>query len=620
MSASNNNAGRVLTRALIVAGAALASANTASAASWSTGDVEIQLQSAISAGVAIRTRDRDARLVGIGNADQQPGASLFSTNSDDGNLAFDKGDLITAPLKITSDLSVYWGEFGLFVRGSAGYNPVLEDKDLFSAADYGPGREADEATRQRKLDLARDDVSTWAEILDAYVYGSFDIFDRYLSVRLGRQVLNWGEATLVQNGLNSLLSLNANRLRNPGFDINEIIIPANMVWAAVDLFENVSVEGFYQLEWERTIPDASGTFFATNDFAFDGGTDANIGFGRMDEYVGNCLVSPGEPTCVFAPFGSTVPRAADRTPDDSGQMGGSLRVFIPPLNNMDLGLYLANYHSRLPLFSGISRSSPAAPADDAAYFVEYPEDIVLAGLSFNTTVGDLALQGEYSYKAGQPLQIDDVELLFAGLGVPSQIAPVAGSALGNQELRGWRRYDVSQVDLSLTYILGPSAAFGYDQTSMLLEVAWMNVHGMPSPSELRFEAPNTSRPASQALADALFNTGLPPTHPLYLTAETNSYATDFSAGYKFAIRSNYNNAIGPLNLETTILWQDDIKGVSPAPIVNFVEGRQSATFVLGWDYLSTWSGNIAYQRNYGGGTQNLTRDRDFLAAHVKYSF
>ena len=36
-------------------------------------------------------------------------------------------------------------------------------------------------------------------------------------------------------------------------------------------------------------------------------------------------------------------------------------------------------------------------------------------VSFNTTVGQMALQGEYSLKLDLPLQVDDLELLFAGL-------------------------------------------------------------------------------------------------------------------------------------------------------------------------------------------------------------
>ena len=82
-----------------------------------------------------------------------------------------------------------------------------------------------------------------------------------------------------------------------------------------------------------------------------------------------------------------------------------------------------NYHSRIPLFSGIkgtaTSASPAArwsptfcgtPAlaalchtGTATYFAEYPEDIKLYGLSFNTAgPAGVALQGEYSYRSNQP--------------------------------------------------------------------------------------------------------------------------------------------------------------------------------------------------------------------------
>jgi hypothetical protein len=48
--------------------------------------------------------------------------------------------------------------------------------------------------------------------------------------------------------------------------------------------------------------------------------------------------------------------------------------------------------------------------------LEYPEDINLYGLSWNTNAaGGVAFQGEISYRDNMPLQIDDVELLFAGL-------------------------------------------------------------------------------------------------------------------------------------------------------------------------------------------------------------
>ena len=67
-------------------------------------------------------------------------------------------------------------------------------------------------------------------------------------------------------------------------------------------------------------------------------------------------------------------------------------------------------------------------AQTARYFTEYPEDIQLFGVSFNTQLGTtgIALQGEVSYRMDVPLQFDDVEFLFAAL------TPFEAVALGAQ--------------------------------------------------------------------------------------------------------------------------------------------------------------------------------------------
>ena len=72
-----------------------------------------------------------------------------------------------------------------------------------------------------------------------------------------------------------------------------------------------------------------------------------------------------------------------------------------------------------------------AYADTANYFVEFREDIHLFGASFNTEIGQtgIALQGEYSFREGVPLQIDDSEVLAAAL---TPLAPVLGFTPASQ--------------------------------------------------------------------------------------------------------------------------------------------------------------------------------------------
>lgn len=614
-----------LVRSLPLA-AALCASGPAAAIQLEFGDFGVQLNNLYSVGAAMRAGDRNAGLVGLAN-----GGTAYSTNVDDGNLAFGRGKLVAGATKLTSDLTLSYAEFGAFVRGTGVYNPTVDQgNDLFDALDYGPAKEfgVDEATR--KADAVRSHVGANAELLDAYAYGSIPLGERTLALRVGRQALNWGESTFVLNGINSLLAIDANKARVPGFDLAELVRPAGSVWAALDLIEGIGIEAFYQYEWRPTVIDASGTFWSTNDYAGIGGTQANIGFGRVGENTPAgavslpgapglaCLpVAPATPATDCVPLGSTIPRAADRHPDDGGEYGMAVHFPIAFLNDMDVGVYAMNYHSRLPVLSGISRSSPAIlpnQLDTSAYLVEYPEDIRLYGVSFNTTLGDFALQGEYSLKSGQPLQIDDVELLLTGLGAPSQLIPVAGAALGNQYVSGYRRKDVSLVDLGVTRVLPPFRFLGYDQLTLLGEVALMHVHGMPPPEELAFEAPGTYTPnAGTAALNPVTSANLPVT-------SYDDYATPTSWGYNLAARLSYNNLIGPISLEPTLRFAHDVAGTSPSPVTNFVEHRKQANVLLGFAYLDSWRGELGYISYFGAGARNLLGDRDYVEAVVKYSF
>lgn len=603
----------------LAAAALCAPALPAQAFTDEIGGVALTLENKLSIGTAWRVQNRDEGLVGIAN-----GGKAFSTNGDDGNLSFDDGDVVAAAAKITSDLTLTRGDWGVFLRGSYVYNETAHNHDFYDRGDYGPGKEAPVAEYRAKNERLHDYLGSDADLLDAYLYGAFDIGSRSLAFKLGRQVINWGESTFVLHGINSMLAFDQGQLRVPGFELDEVLIPTENLWLSFSPFSRLSMEAFYQLNWRHTEIDASGSYFGSNDFAGIAGNRANLGLGRVNENspAGTPCAPPSTPaSCVL--IGSTVPRAGDRDADDEGQWGVKLSTLIPQLRDMDLSAYVMNYHSRLPLFSGTSRTSAVSPASTANYFVEYPEDIQLYGLSFNTTVGDWSLQGEYSYKVDQPLQVDDIELLLTGLGAPSQLAPIAGSALGNQYIRGWRRYDVSQGDLGFTALFPPSRNFlGYDQILFVGEAGMAYIHGMPPPQELAFEAPATYTPNAATLAANGPNpavAGAPPT-------PYGRYATPFSWGYKLIARFTYNSVFNRFTVEPTLRFDHDVEGTTPTPITNFVEDRKTATASVNVIYLQSWQGEVGYTRYFGAeksdglGDRNLIGDRDFVELVLKYSF
>jgi len=573
-----------------------------------SGEVTGSFDTTLSLGARWRMQKPDDSLIGIAN-----GGTARSVNEDDGNLNWDRGDVVSLTAKATHDLELNYRNYGAFVRATYFYDDAVMSKSGLSSE-------------------ARDQAGRDFEILDAYVRGDFDVGDRWLGLRLGRQVVNWGESTFIQNGINVLNPIDVSRLRIPGSELREGLMPLNMLWASHDLTDRLSVEGVWMLEWEETRIDPAGTFFSSNDFLSPGGKQVFIGFGRTND-----LSSP-ETNAPFSAIGA--PRGEDREPSDSGQYGVALRYFAEQLNFTELGLYFVRYHSRTPFASGMAGAptvfeqgqeivvvpdgqggfAPApAGVPQARYFAEYPEGIRLLGLSFNTPgPWGMALQGEYSYRPNQPVQIAAPELLLAALGQGSQIPFENIGADG--EIKGYERVIMQQAQLSATKAFGPT--FGAQQFVAVGEVGYTR---LDLPSDVPFNAPGVSLPAEGSDRRTSFG-----------AFQDNGYASRDSWGYRFVGRMDYPNAIGAATLSPRLVFSHDVKGRSPT----FNEGARALTFGLGINYLQNLEMDISYTSFFGGevisGTDlapnpfgqpqtysshtNPLKDRDFLAVSISYSF
>jgi hypothetical protein len=671
---------------------ALLSAPAVQAFEFEKGELTGSLDTTVSLGYSWRTEDIDPALIGkanfnplIGGANQGinapfnglgtfPGSTVqqnargrFSINRDDGDLLYQQGDAISQAFKITSELDLKYKNYGAFVRASYFYDMENVNRRELSAA-------------------AREKVGKDFRLLDAFIYGSFDIGDHKLNARVGRQVISWGESTFIQGGINVINPIDVSKLRVAGAELKEAFLPVDAIWGSFGITDNLSVEGFYLTEFEQTEADPAGTYFSQNDFATNGGTYVMLGFGIAPQPVNNperfaSTCRPGGSVTnsdrfagLAATYGAAtatavltgacrnaVPRGPTRQTSDSGQFGGAVRYFAEGLNQTDFAFYAMNYHSRLPLLSGFGVNVPGflagggvSPANNASYFVEYPEDIQLYGMSFNTTLpGGVAWQGEVSYRPNLPLQVDDVELLFAALTPLNPIlqaggAPTAsrffsqlGSFNSGQEVKGWRSKEVSQLQMTFTKAFGQ--ALGADQIALVGELGATEVWNLESPSVLRYEGEGTdtgggrslnanllalivayntapSAATAGALAAALNNPANAGALRNPLTT-TNGFPTPFSWGYRLAARADYNSFLGtPFTLSPRIAFSHDVTGISPGPGGNFLEGRKSLTVGAEANYLNKVVFDLSWTSFYGAGTLNQISDRDFASFSVKYSF
>lgn len=236
-------------------------------------------------------------------------------------------------------------------------------------------------------------------------------------------------------------------------------MPVEMFYASAGITENVTVETFVQADWEPVRPDDCGTFFSTNDFAADG--------------CGPVLLAGQLPDSQAEAQGFIAPRLADREADSKDQFGVALRWYVPALNDSELGFYYIKYNSRLPYVSGLV-NNPSSPSGSQqndpnepnsqfpSYFIEYPENINLYGISINTTTpGGWSLGAEYSFRDNVPLQWNAFELIYGGLQQrgpngeilskleKQRLEESGGANLAGKPVDGYDRFNVSQAQFTL---------------------------------------------------------------------------------------------------------------------------------------------------------------------------
>ncbi|MCF4165702.1 DUF1302 domain-containing protein [Zavarzinia compransoris] len=316
-----------------------------------TDEVSGSLIVSLSTGAQFRMADRDPRNYGY-----YYGGGLISSGNDDGNLNFEKYDVISQITTASAELSLSWRDFFLFTRGVAFYDSIAANNDL---ADFMP--ETRPYTSGRYPAGAEHKADWDAKVLDYYIGGNFDVFDRFLTVKVGSQILNWGEALFTINGISVINPIDVAKIRTPGAELKDALIPVPMISAGIDVIEGMSLEAFYQLDFEPYKLDPCGSFFSFTDNFCDGVKFASSFTDPMDtrSYTTGTGMNPSDyddPNAEMIAVNGPIEQMDD---PDVNDWGVALRYFVPELNNTEFQLYYINYTSRLPSLKAVAPSQYA---------------------------------------------------------------------------------------------------------------------------------------------------------------------------------------------------------------------------------------------------------------------
>jgi hypothetical protein len=560
------------------------------------GGIEIDFNTTLSLGMQVRASKQARDTVGNDNGGSVPtgapmGAQINGPggegaanpdfnflNGDDGNLNYKRGDIVSMPLKGNH-------EFGLKAPG--GWRALVRASWL---NDFKTGD-----TRRTDLSDAAEKIAvrnwTW---LDAWLSKDLDLGGRSATVRVGNQVLSWGEDIFVIGGINQINAFDLRKLRTPGAQVKEILRPAPMVSLNAGLADGFSAEAYYQWKWNAFRFDPVGTFFS--------GADV-VGAGQRPAYIPTSVLAPLDPTLCVPPCGdigggiqdgiNVVNFEPDRKPPKGRQYGLAFR-FKPKGADTEYALYYQRYHDKLPFTTLFTDPGVTSNVATIGYYNEYGRNKDLYGVSFNTKAGPVAVGGELSYRPRDSVAVDGSVPVAGAFSI---FDPANADANGRITVRGYTEEKKFQAHLTALYFtevnspLGAMVkALGAAEGTLLAEVAVTHYPNLRVGTVPYLIFPSYANP----------------------TKTSWGYAMEFDLSYPRVWGSDWN-------LTQVTVFTHDVGGISPNALP-FVKGRKSLFFGFNFDKDATWRAQFGYTTFFGGGLSNIIRDRDNVSASLSYSF
>ncbi len=542
-------------------------------------------------GAGMRLGNQNPNLIGDPGVNSAADTAI-SSNGDDGDLNYNRHDFFTTYLKITPELLLKFpDDYKFMVRGTGLYD--------FKAPETRRTELADDAKQQAARDY---------RLLDLWVSKDMTLGSQRARVRVGNQVVSWGESVFAIGGINSTNALDFQKLSIPGTQIKEAVLPAPIVSVASGLGGGINVEAYYQFRWNANRLPPVGTYFSVADilgkgrqpFFVDISGGPNTGnFGGLDPAAG------GNDTTTFG-----VPFRDDDTPKNSGQFGVAMH-YKPQGVSLDLGFYFMNYHDKMPVLNLMN--------DFTAQW-KYLENRKMYGVSANFPLGNWAVGWELSYRPKDAVALSSC--FGTGPDLEANNNPTA-SPVDCPLYIDEKKY---QMHLTGLLLMTPGEHGWFldllkaDTATVLVEAVGIRYPGV-SPGK-RYTRTINGVDVTQ-VPDAGYGFWMGPEvtgtagtfNSVAGVGDANSfgYTVDFNWVYDNKILQGWQVIPG-------VTFFQAVKGNTPTLTANYLQGAKSANFYVLFNQSAPtrWQAGINYT-NYWG-TNQLLADRDFVGGFVTRNF
>ncbi|WP_285962233.1 DUF1302 domain-containing protein [Pseudomonas tohonis] len=507
-------------------------------------------------------------------------------NTNDGNRNFDTG-LVSEVYKITSDLEATYKNYGVFVRGTAFYDTQIMDKRNDYLGNNSPVQPSqnypkdDSFTYETRHKAGRD-----AQILDAYLYGNWEVADMPVTGRIGKQVFNWGEGIFYRGGINTTNPVNAAQFRLPGSELKEVLVPVEALSFNIGLTDNLSMETFYQSNFKESAIDPAGTYFSETDLFADGGNTAYstqralLPVGAL--YSGLSALGVGGLQGGRTVDSNGVIKVAsigkDINAKNDGQFGVAFRYIAEELNSTEFGFYFVNYHAKEPTI--------------AANLGDY------AGLNLtqiaNLAAGQVAPQVQQAVAAQAGVPLATLQAVIANPALNPALAAAYSNALTTaattaaggiatldvaNQVEAQREYveDIRMYGFSFNTTVGDASVFGELSYRPNLPIGVATTNDLLG--DLLLQAPQLAGGSNVNIGGQNVRLG----NEIHNYERVEAYNTSLGTIYNFGPAMSFDSLIGVAELASEHLRGSSLKYTAFNGTTRYYSGRGNNSYVSGGD-------------------------------------
>jgi hypothetical protein len=529
---------------------------------------------------------------------------------DNGDLNYRKGQPFSAYISATSELLLTMPSEGykFMIRGTGMYDFLVSD-----------------TARTPLSSSALSQVKYPVRLLDLWAEKDFNLGGQNAHVRLGNQVINWGESYFATGGINATNSVDIQTLLIPGTQLKQALLPAPMLSFAAGLGHGFSTEGYYQFQWNGNRYPPVGTYWSVaNNFGrgaepatvnsgnfnvggVDAGTIAGPNSGNSATIAG---INQGLVNGQYAgpPFNSIGVPVSTVLPSQYKPQFGLKLNYKPKNLDVNFGFYYENYTDKSPVLSTLANGSNQW---------SYLGNRQLFGASANFALGDWAIGTELSYRPHDAVALSGC--FGAGGPLDANTNGVAGVDCQQWADKKKFQYDING-QLSLTQSEYPFLKLLHaDMAVLTAELTWIYYPGVSAAGVTRSINGQSVTQVPAAGYFAWLNNGSSLGYPIIEAQGTSSSVgatVDFNWTYDGTLIHGWQVTPG-------VTFSDALYGYTPTFTANYMQGAKSLNFyVLFNQNPAVWQAGINYTAFFGGHNTvgQPYADRNFVGMFVTRNF